>query len=428
MIKVTCDCKTMLPISEIEAFQGKLKSIDEENFNKLKKSILKYGFSFPIFVWNKKILDGHQRLAAVKKLISDGEQVKGDRLPVVSIQARDEKEAAEKLLLINSRYAEINQSGFELFVEQFEIDIVDLGNLIDIPDIEIEYELTKPVNTGDPDLVPDLPDIPKSKHGDIWLLGNHRLMCGDSTNANDIKNLFCNRKVDLCYTSPPYALGESINCREKFKGPSDKKHKKTPYLEVNDDQELWLDLMENWFECSKKYTECWAVNIQLLANNKIQLIEFINKHSSNLVDIITWYKHTSAPNFNGSILSNAFEWILVFKQIDNANRKIPFSDWHGTESNIIDIDSRKQSEFNSIHKATQIVDLPIYILSNIFNLCKSIYEPFSGTGTTIIASEYLEKTCYAIELSPLYVDVAVKRWQDYTGKKAVLENTGESFD
>lgn len=78
MIAITCDCKTMLPIDQIEAFQGKLKSTDLTNFNKLKKSILAYGFSFPIFVWNNKILDGHQRLAAVKRLVDEGEELKNN--------------------------------------------------------------------------------------------------------------------------------------------------------------------------------------------------------------------------------------------------------------------------------------------------------------------------------------------------------------
>ena len=130
----------MLPIEQIDSFQGKLKSINEENFEKLKSSILKYGFSFPIFVWKNKILDGHQRFNAVKSLIESGEKLKGGKLPIVNINANSEKEAAEKLLLINSHYAKLDQDGFELFVKNFNIEIEDLSHLLEIDDVVIDYD------------------------------------------------------------------------------------------------------------------------------------------------------------------------------------------------------------------------------------------------------------------------------------------------
>ena len=144
-IKITCDTASMMPLDDLEAFQGKLKSIDSEAFDKLKASIVKYGFSFPIFVWNDQILDGHQRLAAVKKLMDDGYTLKADLLPVVPIQAKDRKEAAEKLLLINSRYAKIDQDGFDFFVEDFDLNIADLSDMLDIPEIDFTIPDFEPV-------------------------------------------------------------------------------------------------------------------------------------------------------------------------------------------------------------------------------------------------------------------------------------------
>lgn len=127
----------MLPIEEIENFQGELKSIDQTNLNKLKSSIEQYGFSFPIFVWRKKILDGHQRLLAVRSMLEDGEELEGDLLPVVEIEAKDEREAAEKLLLINSRYAKINQSGFDEFIAKFRVNMEKFQSMIEIPEIDL---------------------------------------------------------------------------------------------------------------------------------------------------------------------------------------------------------------------------------------------------------------------------------------------------
>jgi hypothetical protein len=136
LIEITCKTKKYLHIDELETFQG----IDEESMTKLKESILKYGFSFPIFVWRYNILDGHQRLKAVKMLIDDGHEMDDQRLPVVEIEAKNEKEAAEKLLLINSRYAKISQEGFDSFTVDFDIDLSDIEGLLEIPEIDLSFE------------------------------------------------------------------------------------------------------------------------------------------------------------------------------------------------------------------------------------------------------------------------------------------------
>jgi len=99
-ISITCKAGELIEIAKLERFQGDLKEITPEAMDKLKASIVKYGFSFPIFVWQTKILDGHQRLEAAKQLIKDGYMIKGGKLPVVQIEADSDQEAAEKLLLI----------------------------------------------------------------------------------------------------------------------------------------------------------------------------------------------------------------------------------------------------------------------------------------------------------------------------------------
>jgi hypothetical protein len=136
-IKIKCKVADGMALDELYEFQGELKTISDDELEKLKKSILKYGFSFPVFVWENKILDGHQRMKAVKQLVEQGCKIKDNKLPVVRIEAKNEKEAAEKLLLINSRYAKIDQEGFQVFTFDFDIDIPEIGNFIDIPEIVI---------------------------------------------------------------------------------------------------------------------------------------------------------------------------------------------------------------------------------------------------------------------------------------------------
>lgn len=141
IVRITCKTNDYLSISEIENFQGSLKITDEERINKLKQSIIKFGFSFPLFVWNHKLLDGHQRMVALKELISnDNYTIENDKVPVVYIEAENEKNAAEKLLLINSKYADLDQVGFELFIEQFEVDIEQLESFVEIDEISFSQK------------------------------------------------------------------------------------------------------------------------------------------------------------------------------------------------------------------------------------------------------------------------------------------------
>lgn len=145
-IKISCKYTDSVAIDDLIEFQGELKTINKEELKKLKESILKYGFSFPIFIWKNKILDGHQRLEAIKELTDNGYEIKDNVIPVVNIEAKNEKEAAEKLLLINSRYATIDQGGFEVFAHDMNINLSEMIPLIELPEIilspigETDYE------------------------------------------------------------------------------------------------------------------------------------------------------------------------------------------------------------------------------------------------------------------------------------------------
>jgi len=139
-IKITCSGSSKRPISELLDFQGNLKTLESQQLKQLKRSILKYGFSFPVFVWGDYILDGHQRIFATKKLVEDGYSIAD--IPVVEVEAKNRKEAAEKLLELNSRFGEMSDAGLFEFLSD---------NMLDIDDLE--------VNLPDVDLMPDMEDV-----------------------------------------------------------------------------------------------------------------------------------------------------------------------------------------------------------------------------------------------------------------------------
>jgi len=147
-IKIACEAADYLPVKTLKDFQGELKKISKENLQKLKNNIVKYGFSAPIFVWKSgKInycLDGHQRILAVLDLAEDGYIIPS--LPVAWIKARNKTEAKKKLLQIASQYGKTTVKRFELFMDEVDIDLSEIGMNLELPGIEIRYPEDKKTN------------------------------------------------------------------------------------------------------------------------------------------------------------------------------------------------------------------------------------------------------------------------------------------
>ena len=140
IIKITCKGSGAMPLDDFINFQGNLKTLDKTEFEKLKRSILKYGFAFPVFVWRRHIFDGHQRIFVVLYLIAHEGYSIAD-IPIVEIQARDKTEAAEKLLLLNSHYAKITDDGLYEFLTENALDIGALSSDLTLPDIDMDHFL-----------------------------------------------------------------------------------------------------------------------------------------------------------------------------------------------------------------------------------------------------------------------------------------------
>ena len=135
-IKITCSGSGTVAVDDLENFQGNLKEISQDNLDKLKRVIVSHGFSFPVFVWGKKILDGHHRIKAIKELLEEGYTI--DKLPIIEIEAKNKKEAGEKLLLLNSQYASITGDGIRDFIGDFDINLSEFYPDLELPDIDLE--------------------------------------------------------------------------------------------------------------------------------------------------------------------------------------------------------------------------------------------------------------------------------------------------
>jgi DNA modification methylase len=251
----------------------------------------------------------------------------------------------------------------------------------------------------------------------------HRIICGDSTVAADVERLMDGQRAALAFTSPPYNAGDNSLGGNKNRVDS-------KYVGVSDDKPLadYLRLLVDFTALALTHCQTVAVNLQSLAGNKTAVLDWIHRFKDHFVDRMIWFKGQGQPAMAANVMNSRFEDIWILSPEQNPSRAIPTGEFHSTVSNVYE--GRGASGENvapEIHAASMPVHLALHVLSSLDGTNGVVYEPFCGTGTTIIAAEQLGRRCLAVELVPQYVDVAVRRWQEFTGKAAVLERTGEAL-
>jgi DNA modification methylase len=354
------------------------------------------------------LIDGHLRVETmptetVPVLILDVDEAEADKVLATldPLAAMAEADASK----LDAILREID-TGSEA-VQKMLADVADDAGLYQDGDNEIVE-----------DEIPEPPVDPITKPGDLWLLGDHRLLCGDSTKAEDVERLMAGAKADLCFTSPPYALGKSV----ALSGNKAMAAKANPYGDHVDNADEWDQLMRGWFSASDAaVSDAWVVNVQPLAGNKRDLVRFIADNAGRLVDVATWDKGHAAPQMAAGVMASRYEWMIIFASNEWASRAIPLSSWQGTVQSVYTGPPQRSNEFSKVHAATMPLHVPAWVMQTLCDQSKTVYEPFCGTGTTLIAAEQLGRKCYGMEISPAYCDVIVRRWETLTGKTAVLE-------
>lgn len=246
--------------------------------------------------------------------------------------------------------------------------------------------------------------------GDMWQLGRHRLICGDSTKAETYQRLMNGVVADLTFTSPPYNAATTVTEKVDNK-------KKSKYLNDDDDRadDEYTDLLCQFSEQCLTHSQYVFVNIQSLSNNKLSLIDYLYRMKKYFADTIIWDKQTAQPAMAKNVLNSQFEYIHIFS--NKANRAIGVKEFHDTIPNVLNLPAQHKNEYSEIHNATFPVGLVEFAVNNFCN--DTVLDPFGGTGTTLIVCEQLGKTCFTVELQPHYCDLIIARWQLLTGEKAV---------
>ena len=253
--------------------------------------------------------------------------------------------------------------------------------------------------------------------GDLWELGSHRLLCGDCTDPVQVARLMGGKRAALTVTSPPYNVGG----RKGF--AADGGLGASKYLGRSDALPApeYLDLLVRSTENALAASEVVIVNVQMLAANKVSVVEYLHRFRERLVDVMVWDKGSAQPVMARNVLNARFEF-LVFLTLRRSKgrtpRTIPTADFRGSVANVYEGPPRRGNPYFRLHAATFPLHLPLWLMETFDSRRELVLDPFAGTGTTLIAAEQSGRACYGMEIEPAYCDIAVSRWEQATGKLA----------
>ena len=405
---------------------------NDEQVDRTASAIKEFGFRIPIVAKSDgSLVDGHLRLKAAQKLglkevpVALADELTEAQVKAFRILANKSANWAEwEPDLLKLELQELQELDFDLELTGFELpeleDIMGAG-----ADGGTEGQT-------DPDAVPEAQEEPVSRLGDVWLLGRHRLMCGDSTDAGSLALLMNGEKADICFASPPYNM-QASGIAKAFNSNKVKDAygiKDGTYDEFSDAlcREEYASLLNKSLDCCLENADEVFFNIGILAESKAGIIDMLAAHKNQLSDILVWNKDHCLPLYlptQKHMVSHICELIFCFNH--SGDRTFKHSQWElGEMHNRIDVSGQHSNEFSKIHHATFPVELPVYVIKWFTK--NSVLDCFGGTGSTLIAAEQLGRKSYTMELSPRYVDVIVMRWQEFTGQKATLESSGKTFD
>lgn len=294
---------------------------------------------------------------------------------------------------------------------------------LDLLESEIMDALEETVNDGlcDADDIPEPPKEAITQPGDLWILGEHRLLCGDSTKAEDVIRLMNGKRAALFATDPPYLVGYDGTNHPTKKGFPDTKNKNwgETYGCTWDESDKNLELYDKFIPVAiERAIDDHAAWYCRRASSRQAMLEAVwEKHGAFVHQQIVWAKDRGILTRSWYLWSHErcfFGWIK-----GNKPQRVS-DDYPQTVWQIPTIKPGEKTD-HPTSKPVEVFAIPMRQHTRPGDVC---YEPFSGSGSQIIAAEQLNRKCYAMEIEPVYVDVAVTRWELFTGKKAVLAKVG----
>jgi DNA modification methylase len=285
-------------------------------------------------------------------------------------------------------------------LEEWGMELPELTEELELEAEEDDYEIPNEINT---DIV----------LGDLFEIGEHKLLCGDSTDSDQVAKLMNGEKADIAFTSPPYNAGTT---------PTEVKMGKTSKYANDDDNKTdddYLKLLTDFTNNTLLFSDYSFVNIQSLSGNKIALIDYLYNLKSIYADTIIWNKQNAQPAMANNVLNSQFEYVHIFSH--KANRAIGTKEFRGTISNVLDIQKQTKNKVKE-HNATFPIEFVSFFITNFCN--NSVLDLFLGSGSTMVASHQLKRKCYGMELDPKYCQVIIDRMKKLD-PSLVIKRNGE---
>jgi len=377
----------------LEIIQPKgFKELSKPAYQKLRNSIIENNFVESFKVWDNGktyLLDGVHRCKVLDILDSEGFDIP-DKFRADFIECKDKKQAKKMILVYSSRYAKLLEEGLYEFVQDLDWDAI--ARVTDFADIDIDRftdgYMRDTEGLTDEDEIPEVTEA-LTKTGDLWLMGEHRVLCGDATKEENVDRLMDGNKADMVFTDPPYGYRYESN------------HQKSHKMLKNDDVILDFISMANQFT-KKQSTLYLCTSHKVVEKWKPLIVGFIYKN------MIVWKKNNwSMGDLTGSF-AGQYELILF------ASKGNP---------QIIGERTTDIWSFDRVPPKLHPTMKPVELIQFAFSKWQSskVLDLFLGSGSTLIACEKTNRKCYGLEIDEHYCDVIVKRWEDFTGKTAILD-------
>lgn len=395
-------------IKNIIDYEHNSRTHSEDQIKEIIDSIGEYGYTNPILVDESNIIiAGHCRVEATKR-------IGFEEIPTIIIDGlTDVQKAAlviaDNKMALNAGWDFVKLAHQISFLKDNDFDTDLTGFKAD--EIVSFMPDEVPAFDGDEDSVPDAPAEPISKPGDLWQLGNHRLLCGDSTEVTAVDRLLGDSKPNLMVTDPPYGVNYDPKWRE---GDDLGVGKRSTGKVENDDKVDWTGAY-SLFTGDVAYV--WHAG--LYAGD-------VATHLGNcgfaIVSQIVWVKQHFALSRGDYHWQHEPCWYVVRKGSKHSwqGARDQATTWQIKNNNSFGNSDKEETWGHGTQKPLECMLRPI---QNNSKKGDFVYDPFGGSGTTLIACEKIGRSCLMMELSPIYTDVIVARWEKFTGKKAIMEVT-----
>lgn len=391
--------------------------VNTDAINVVKKSLSEFGFQQPLVLDKDNIIIvGHTRFAAAKELGFEdvpcfiAEDLSEDKIKAYRIMDNKSAEYASwNYGLLTKEITDLLESDYDLEYTGFtDVELEDMGF-----DMNLESFVEEP--QSDEDVIPEINEDkpPISKMGDVWILGNHRLLCGDSTSIDDVEKLMNKERADMIFTDPPWNVNYGDNDNPKYKSRT--------ILNDHMPEDEWADFVMGFCTSLKIASKGGCMTYLVMSAQEWAVVD------KTLRD--------SGFHWSSTIIWSKDKLVLSRKDYHTQYEPIWYG-WNADDTRLSPLLDRKQSDVweiprpqrSELHPTTKPIELIEKAINNSTQRTNLVLDLFLGSGSTLIAAEKTGRRCFGMELDPKYADVIVERWQNYTGKNAVLESTDEIYN